>query len=36
MNAEYSKNEHGALIKVAMDQICNYFATVEGDEGEKA
>jgi hypothetical protein len=32
MNAEYAKNEHGPLIKVAMNQISNYFDTVEGEE----
>jgi hypothetical protein len=33
MNAEYSRNEKGAIIIVTMDQISNYFDTVEGDEG---
>jgi hypothetical protein len=32
MNAEYSRNEHGAIIKVAMDKISNYFDTVEGED----
>jgi hypothetical protein len=32
MNAEYSKNEHGAIIKVTMDQISHYFDTVEGED----
>ena len=32
LNAEYSRNEHGAIIKVAMDQISNYFDTVEGED----
>jgi hypothetical protein len=32
MNAEYSRNEHGAIIKVAMGQISNYFDTVDGDD----
>ncbi|MFL6317814.1 MAG: hypothetical protein ACJ72U_03505 [Nitrososphaeraceae archaeon] len=36
MNAKYSRDESGAIIKVTMDQISNYFDTVEGDEGEKA
>jgi hypothetical protein len=32
MNAEYSKNENGAVIKVTMAQISRYFDAVEGDE----
>ena len=32
MNAEYSRNEHGAIIKVAMDEIRNYFDTIEGED----
>jgi hypothetical protein len=32
MNAEYSRDEKGAIIKVTMDQICNYFDMVEGDD----
>jgi hypothetical protein len=31
MNAEYSRDEHGALIKVTMDQISDYFDSVEED-----
>jgi hypothetical protein len=31
MNAEYSRNEDGMIIKVTIDQISNYFDTVEGD-----
>jgi len=31
MNAEYSRNEDGMIIKVTMDQISDYFDTVEGD-----
>jgi hypothetical protein len=34
MNAEYSRDEKGMIIKVNMDQISNYF-DIEGDEGEK-
>jgi hypothetical protein len=33
MNAEYSRDEKGAIIKVTMDQISNYFDMVEGNEG---
>jgi hypothetical protein len=33
MNAVYSRDENGAIMKVTMDQISNYFDTVEGDEG---
>jgi hypothetical protein len=33
MNAEYSRDEKGAIIKVTMNQISHYFDTVEGDEG---
>jgi hypothetical protein len=33
MNAEYSRDEKGAIIKVTMNQISNYFDTIEGDEG---
>jgi hypothetical protein len=32
MNAEYSRDENGMIIKVTMDQISNYFDKVEGDE----
>ena len=32
MNAEYSRNEHGAIIKVTIDQISNYFDIVEGED----
>jgi hypothetical protein len=32
MNAEYSRNEHGAIIKANMDQISNYFDTIEGED----
>jgi hypothetical protein len=32
MNAEYSRDEKGAIIKLTMDQISNYFDTVEGDD----
>jgi hypothetical protein len=35
MNAEYSRDENGMIIKVNMGQISNYFDTVEGDKGEK-
>jgi hypothetical protein len=31
MNAEYSRNEDGVIIKITMEQIRNYFDTVEGD-----
>jgi hypothetical protein len=31
MNAEYSRNGHGAIIKLTMDQISSYFDTVEGE-----
>jgi len=34
MDAEYSRDEKGMIIKVNMDQISNYF-DIEGDEGEK-
>jgi hypothetical protein len=33
MNAEYSRDENGMIIKVTIDQISNYFDIVEGDEG---
>jgi hypothetical protein len=32
MNAEYSRDEKGAIIIVTMEQISNYFDKVEGDE----
>ncbi|MFL6315591.1 MAG: hypothetical protein ACJ73C_02480, partial [Nitrososphaeraceae archaeon] len=32
MNAEYSRDENGMIIKVTMEQISNYFDKVEGDE----
>jgi hypothetical protein len=32
MNAVYSRDEKGAIVKVTMDQISNYFDIVEGDE----
>ena len=32
MNAEYPRNEHGAILKLTMDQISNYFDTVEGED----
>ena len=32
MNAGYSRNEHGAIIKIAMDEISNYFDTVNEPE----
>jgi hypothetical protein len=32
MNAEYSRNGHGAIIKATMDEISNYFDTLEGKE----
>ena len=32
MNAEYSRNEDGVKIKITMDQIINYFDTIEGDD----
>jgi hypothetical protein len=31
LNVEYSRNEHGAIIKATMEQINNYFDTVEGE-----
>ena len=36
MNAEYSRDENGMIIKVTMGQISNYFDAVEGDKGENA
>ena len=32
MNAVYSRDENGAIIKLTIDQISNYFDTVEGDD----
>jgi hypothetical protein len=32
MNTEYSRNEDGVIIKITMDQISNYFDTIEGDD----
>jgi hypothetical protein len=32
MNAEYSRDENGVIIKVTMDEISNYFDTVQGDD----
>jgi hypothetical protein len=34
INAEYSRDEKGAIIKVTMNQISNYFDVVEGDDGK--
>ena len=34
MNAEYSRDGKGAIIKVTMEQISNYFDMVEGDDGK--
>jgi len=31
MNAEYSRNEDGKVIRLTMDQISNYFDRVEGN-----
>ena len=36
MNAEYSRGEHGMIIKFTMEQISNYFDAVEVDKGENA
>ena len=36
MNAEYSRDEKGMMIKINMGQISNYFDTVEGNKGENA
>ena len=33
MNAEYSRDEHGMIIKATMEKISNYFDTVEGEDG---
>jgi hypothetical protein len=33
MNAKYSRNQNGAIIRASIDQISNYFDTVEGHEG---
>jgi hypothetical protein len=30
MNAEYSRDEHGMIIKATMDQISNYFESRAG------
>jgi hypothetical protein len=35
MNAQYSGDQHGVIIKINMDQISNYFDIVERDGGEK-
>jgi hypothetical protein len=32
MNAEYSRDQKGAIIKITMDQISNYFDIVEGED----
>jgi hypothetical protein len=32
MNAEYSRNQNGAIIRTTIDQISNYFDMVEGDD----
>ena len=31
MNTEYSRDEKGMIMRISMDQISNYFDTVEGD-----
>jgi hypothetical protein len=32
VNAEYSRDENGMIIRIRMDQISNYFDTVEGED----
>jgi hypothetical protein len=32
MNAAYSRDEKGMIMRISMDQISNYFDTVEGDD----
>jgi hypothetical protein len=32
MNPEYSRDEKGMIMRINMDQISNYFDTVEGDD----
>jgi hypothetical protein len=32
MNAEYSRNENGAVIKITMAQISEYFDSIQGDD----